>query len=120
MRKNKRIFGFTILSLCLLTLLLGASQTSGQATSGTISGTVLDPAGNVVSGATVTAKNTGTGVSPASFTTTGDGTFVFSNLQPGTYSVTTTAPSGFKTKTITEVSVRLGVDTPLKVDLEVG
>lgn len=119
MRKSKRIFGFIVLSLCLLAL-LGASQTFGQATSGTISGTVVDPAGNVVSGATVTAKNTDTGVSAATFTTGGDGTFVFSNLQPGTYSVTTTASSGFKTKTITEIAVRLGIDTPLKVDLEVG
>ncbi len=120
MRRSKRTFGFSVLSLCLVTLMFGVSQTFGQATSGTISGTVVDPAGNVVSGATVTARNTDTGVSASSITTTNDGTFVFSNLRPGTYSVTTSTPSGFKTKTITEVAVRLGVDTPLRIDLEVG
>lgn len=120
MRRSKRTFGFSVLSLCLLTLMFGVIQTPGQATSGTISGTVVDPAGNVVSGATVTAKNTDTGISASSITTSNDGTFVFSNLQPGTYSVTTTTPSGFKTKTITEIAVRLGVDTPLRIDLEVG
>jgi|CXWL01.1.fsa_nt_gi outer membrane receptor protein involved in Fe transport len=122
MKKTNGIFGFTILSFCFSALVFLASVGSafGQATTGTISGTVTDPAGNVVSGATVTAKNEATGVSAASFTTTGDGLFVFSNLNPGLYSVTVATPSGFKTKTVTGVTVRLGLDTPVRVALEVG
>ncbi|MEQ1923355.1 MAG: carboxypeptidase regulatory-like domain-containing protein [Pyrinomonadaceae bacterium] len=119
---KKRPFGFTFLSLCMASFLLfaGAALTFGQATTGSISGTVVDPAGNVVSGATVTAKNEATGVSTGTFTTTGDGTFVFSNLNPGNYSVTVSTASGFKTKTTTGLAVRLGLETPLRVALEVG
>lgn len=122
MKTKKRSFGFTVLSLCATALLLSASAlvTFGQATTGSISGTVVDPAGNVVSGATVTAKNEATGVSSGSFSTTGDGQFVFSNLNPGLYSVTVSTASGFKTKTTTGVTVRLGLETPLRVALEVG
>lgn len=122
MKKSKGIFGFTALSFCMVLFVLVASSivTFGQATTGSISGTVTDPAGNVVAGATVTAKNEGTGVSSGTFTTTGDGTFVFSNLNPGSYSVTVLTASGFKTKTTTGVAVRLGLETPLKVGLEVG
>lgn len=120
MIRTKRAFGFIVLPLCLIALFLSASQTFGQATTGTISGTVADPQGNVVAGATVTAKNEATGISAASITTGSDGAFVFSNLPPGPYSVTVSTPSGFKTKTTTGVQVRLGVETPLRVDLEVG
>ena len=122
MRKSKRIFGFAARFFCLMAFVFvfGIHQTFGQATAGTMSGTVTDPNGNVVAGATVVAKNTDTGVSTASVSTTGDGLFVFSNLQPGTYSVTVSTASGFKTKIITGIPVRLGLDSPLKVDLEVG
>jgi outer membrane receptor protein involved in Fe transport len=122
MTKINRIFGSTVLSLCLLALVLGlgAVQVSGQATTGTLSGTITDPQGNVVSGATVVAKNEETGVSTRSFTTTSDGAFVFSNLNPGKYSVTVSTASGFKTKTVTGVTVFLGRDTPLPIALEIG
>ena len=122
MRKNNRIFGSITGFLCLVVFvfLIGTNQTFGQATSGTMSGTVMDPNGQVVAGATVVGKNEATGVSTVSLTTTADGTFVFSNLQPGNYSVTVSTASGFKTKTTTGIAVRLGLDTPVRVALEVG
>jgi len=107
--------------LCLLMFLLfSATAVLAQQNYGTVSGTVVDPNGNVVSGATITAKNEATNVATTSFVTSNDGTFAFSNLNPGVYSITVSTASGFKTQTITGVAVRLGLDTPVKITLEVG
>ena len=58
-----------------------------------ISGTVTDQTGAVITGATITLTNSG----KLKLTATSDaqGNFKFSDLQPGTYDVTVTA-SGFK------------------------
>lgn len=122
MRKitNFLFFGLTA-TLCLMLIIIFSSQTTlAQATTGTLRGRVLDPNGAVVSGATVVAKNEATGVSSPSFTTSSEGAFVITNLIPGTYSVTVSTPAGFKTKTISSIDVRLGLDTDVRVDLEVG
>lgn len=104
----------------LLLILISSQSAFAQATTGTLRGRVLDPAGAVIPGATVVARNQATGVATPSFTTSSEGTFLITNLIPGTYSVTVTPPSGFKTKTISDIEVRLGLDTDVKVDLEVG
>ncbi|HXE09324.1 MAG TPA: TonB-dependent receptor [Acidobacteriaceae bacterium] len=83
-------------ALCLLTViaLLAAPVPSNAQASGTgsIAGTVTDPSGAVVAGASITAVNTLTGVKTTT-TTTASGHFVISLLQPGTYSVIVAAPS---------------------------
>jgi hypothetical protein len=108
-------------SLCLMLILLfGSENALAQATTGTLRGRVLDPNGAVVPGASVVAKNEATGVSSPTFTTNEDGVFVISNLLPGTYSVTVSTSAGFKTKTISAIEVRLGLDTEVRADLEVG
>ena len=59
-----------------------------------LSGTVTDPQGKVLSGATVTITNPATGASRE--TKTGeDGSFTFSQIPPATYSVRVEA-KGFK------------------------
>src|SRR5713226_4005986 len=75
-------------------VLFGASASFGQVLKGSISGTVVDPQGAIVSGAQVKAKNLETGVV---FTTTSDSSGLFRiNLIPvGTYSVDVSA-QGFK------------------------
>ena len=80
---------------------------------------VTDPNGAAVPGATVTAKNEATGVTTRNFVTTSEGRFVITNLLPGTYSVTVAA-SGFKTKTVSNINVRLGLDSDINIGLEVG
>jgi hypothetical protein len=71
---------------------LGAfAQLSGK---GQVSGTVVDKTGAVISGATVAATNTATGITTTTITT-GAGDFNFPNLDPGIYSVTTSA-AGFE------------------------
>jgi hypothetical protein len=83
----------------------------GQVVKGSISGSVVDPQGAVVSGATVTAKNVETGVS---FPTSTDsaGLFRLNLLPTGTYNVEVKA-QGFKTVTSNGVVVAAGHDTGL-------
>lgn len=120
MRMKGKYLPLGLSVLCLMLIMLFGSQTIfAQATTGTLRGRVLDPNGAVVPGASVVAKNEATGVSSPSFVTTDDGIFVITNLIPGDYSVTVTG-TGFKTKTITNIAVQLGVDRDVRVDLEVG
>ena len=88
MKAATRLFG---IFLCLL---LVASTGHGQTTSGSISGTIVDPQHAAVSGASVT----GTEVNKK-FTQTvktdAAGRFVLLQLSPGMYSLTVEAP-GFK------------------------
>src|SRR5262249_18925365 len=80
-----------------------------QVLKGSISGTVVDPQGAVVSGANVQVKNVETGTV---FTTTSDGSGLFRlNLLPaGAYNVGVTA-KGFKTTESKGWVVAAGVDT---------
>jgi hypothetical protein len=66
--------------------LLFAGMLLSQSSSGTISGRVLDPSGQSVAGAVVRLTNQLLKDSRA-FTTTAAGDFVFSDAQPGTYSI---------------------------------
>lgn len=104
----------------LLVVLLSSQIVLAQATTGTLRGTVTDPNGQVVPGATVAVKNEATGVESPSVTTSGEGSFVVTNLLPGSYSVTVTSSSGFKTSVTSNVAVQLGVNRDISVQLEVG
>src|SRR5437868_693536 len=90
----------------------------GQVGKGSISGSVVDPQGAVVSGAQVKAKNVETG---GVFTTTSDSAGIYRlNLLPvGTYNVEVTA-QGFKTSSQNGVVVGAGRDSALAVHLAVG
>jgi hypothetical protein len=57
-----------------------------QTVSGTISGTVVDPAGQVIPGSTVNLINEATGDTRGTLTND-DGSFVFAAVQPGSYTV---------------------------------
>ncbi|MEP7337004.1 MAG: TonB-dependent receptor [Acidobacteriota bacterium] len=99
------------IALVLLFVLIGANQAFGQTSS--LSGTVFDPQGNVVAGASITATNVVTGTTRAT-TSTKEGTFQISQLPPGTYRVRTEA-GGFKTVVLDDVQVQ--VSTPLTVSV---
>src|SRR5882672_6967007 len=110
----------TAFSLSLITMVfLFSAPVMGQATTGRITGSVADPNGGLIGGATVTAKNDATGIEKQ-FTTGSDGLFDIGDLQPGKYTVTVTPTSGFSTKVLTGVDVKVGVSTNLTVALEVG
>jgi len=116
----RRLASELVFLLAISTLVLVSSLTAfGQATTGTLRGTVTDPNGGVVAGATVTARNQNTSnTSPT--TTNSEGGYVLSNLQPGAYTVTVEATSGFTKKVITDVNVPIGTTTDLPIALSVG
>jgi outer membrane receptor protein involved in Fe transport len=116
--KSLALFGAFALSLITMIFLFN-EPVMAQATTGTLKGTVVDPNGGIVAGATVTARNEATGIEVTS-TSNSDGAFTFSNLLPGKYRVTVATSSGFKTKQVTGIDVKLGTETDIKVSLEVG
>src|SRR4051812_2214686 len=102
--------------LILSILLLGVAGALAQSTTtGAINGTVTNPNKEVVTGATVTAKNKGTNKEDST-TTDDNGGFKLTNLQPGSYSVTVNA-SGFAALTNENVVVEVGRSTPLEAAL---
>ena len=105
------------LSLMMIVFIF-SEPVMAQATTGTLSGTVTDAGGGVVSGATVTARSDATGREETT-TTTGDGLYSFTALLPGTYTVTATA-TNFKKAVANAVNVKIGVVTSLDVKLEAG
>ncbi len=99
----------------LLALLLAAGAAPALAQTGTsrITGTVVDSAGAVVPGASVTALNEATGIAQTQ-TTTDAGLFSFASLPVGTYTITV-EKTGFKTSKLTGHA--LEVNTPLEVNV---
>jgi hypothetical protein len=91
----------------------------GQVLKGSISGTVTDPQGAVVSGAQVKATHVSTGTTS---TTVSDssGLFRFNLIQPGDYKVEVSA-RGFKTASESSILVTAGKDSALgTIKLTVG
>ena len=108
--------------LFVISLLAAASVSSvigqSQANAADLTGTVVDPNGAVVAGATVTARNTGTGIERT--TTSGDdGTYSLIGLPPGEYDVTAEAAT-FKRVTITGVRLTVGQAAELRIPMEIG
>jgi hypothetical protein len=84
-------------------LLVTASAFAQLAGKGAITGTVTDPTGAVVPGATITATNTATGLATTQ-TSSSAGDFSMSTLDPGVYTVVVKA-SGFETITQNDIHI---------------
>lgn len=99
----------TLVAACLV--LVVCIPSVGQVLKGSISGTVVDPQGAVISNAQVKATNLATGVA---LTTTSDssGLFRFSLIPAGEYKVEVLA-QGFKTTAQSNVAVIAGRDTSI-------
>jgi hypothetical protein len=93
-------------SLGLLVLAPSLLFAQATSTSGDIRGQILDPSGNPIVGAKVTALNEGKG-SQRSSTTGEEGRFSITSLPPGQYKLRTEAP-GFTTKTVDKIELRVG------------
>jgi hypothetical protein len=109
------LFGIPGLLLLLVTL---SSVALGQHIRGALEGTVNDPNGAVVQGASVKLHNVATGVESTA-TTDDRGSFNFQNLEAGTYTVTT-EKTGFRRSVTSDVVVKVGSVTPVTVNLELG
>jgi hypothetical protein len=117
-RMNRKLrYALPFVAACLVLALCIPSV--GQVLKGSISGSVVDPQGAVVSGAQVKATNTATGVAATS-TSDSSGLFRFNLIPAGEYKVEVTA-QGFKTAVRTAVAVTAGGDSALgSLKLTVG
>jgi hypothetical protein len=106
------------LRLVLICIFLLSSILAAQTFRGTILGTVTDPSGNVVAGATVKVRNTATGLE-RTVTTSASGSYTISELPIGTYSVAVTQ-SGFQTSVTSDVAVDVATERRVDVQLKVG
>src|SRR6476646_2394624 len=93
------------LSAVLFALLVVVTANS-QTFRGAINGTVTDPSGAAVAGATVKATEKATGI-VHSTVTTGDGQYAFQDIPLGVYSVNVVA-TGFSAITVDNVTVSAG------------
>ncbi|MEJ7578358.1 MAG: TonB-dependent receptor [Pyrinomonadaceae bacterium] len=90
----------------LLLLVLCAGAVLAQQETGQINGTVTDPQGALVAGATITVRSVDTGAE-RTVTTGDDGNYIVTNLQPGVYEITATG-TGFQATTGQRVQVTVG------------
>jgi len=105
-----------MLALLVIALLIAPSLMAQSLTSGDITGTVTDPSGAVVTGATVTLKNSSNGQT-RNTTTNSSGAYRFSLLPPGNYTVSATAASFTRAETMTSINVGQTVITDIKLSV---
>ncbi len=103
---------------CLLLAAIAAFPQS-QATTGNIEGRVTDPNGAAVPTVTITATNQETGLTKNTNADEG-GNYRFLFLPPGKYRVTTAGAQGFNGADFGNVTVTVGGQTPLDIQLKVG
>ena len=90
----------------------------GQFDSASVLGTIKDPSGAAIPSATVQLLNTAKGVTTAR-ETDGNGDYEFTNVQPGDYSITVTAP-GFEKAETDRFTVTVGARQRVALVLKVG
>jgi Carboxypeptidase regulatory-like domain/TonB-dependent Receptor Plug Domain len=110
-RKGIILFTIAFLMLCFAIVF-------GQSTSGTISGSVLDPQGNVIPGATVKIENLGTGAM-RDVTSNSSGYYRVTGLAPGRYDVEGAA-QGFATETRSDLGLTVAEEIVVNFNLKVG
>ena len=104
---------------CLIGSIALAGCLSAQVTS-RLTGSVIDPTGAVVPGATVEVFLPGGAKPLLTATTTGDGLFAFTGVSANTYDVVVSV-AGFRKHTDRGVVLTAGVETALPaIKLEVG
>jgi Carboxypeptidase regulatory-like domain/TonB dependent receptor len=110
MKKFLYTFAFLLLS--------AAVSLRAQTTNGSIEGSVTDPSGGAVAGASVTARNMDTGLTQST-TTTQAGIYSLPNLPPGRYSVTVEVPN-LKKYAQEGVTVTTGTAVSLNIFMQMG
>src|ERR1700740_1149985 len=110
----------SLLRIASATVVLAFIAFSGDAQTfrGAINGTVTDPSGAVVPGATIAARDKATGLEHVTVTTS-DGQFAIQDLPVGEYKVTVTV-TGFPPYAVDDVGVTAGAiyTLPVKLSLQ--
>jgi len=102
----------------VLIAVLSALSLHAQVDTGSISGTVHDPAGAITTNATIEVTNTADGY-VSTVTTNHDGLYTVVDLHPGNYRVSVAAP-GFQSVTRTGIDLRLQDRLAINFDLAIG
>jgi hypothetical protein len=89
-----------------------------QSPTGNLTGTVVDPGGALVPGASITARNNATGAERTT-TTNENGQFNIASLTPGTYTVTVEG-AGFKRAVAPNVVVEVSQTAEVSIAMELG
>ncbi len=106
------------LRLLVAFVLFSAAIFVGQTFRGTILGSVTDPSGAFIAGATVKVRNVGTGLERTT-TTSADGSYSVSELPVGKYLVTVTQ-TGFQTSVTNDVEVDVATQRRVDAQLKTG
>ncbi|MEO8649286.1 MAG: TonB-dependent receptor, partial [Acidobacteriota bacterium] len=114
MKKNIKFFAFAILAVFSLFFVTATmAQTS---TTGTVEGVVTDPNGAVVPAASITLSGPNL-IRPQTTTSGPDGTYRFSSVPPGRYSVNVAGASGFNAYKQDNIEVNLSRSTTTNITL---
>jgi hypothetical protein len=116
-----KFFNFSRIALTLLLsapVILAGTKASGQVDRAVLEGTVTDPSGSVIVGATLKVVAIDTGLTQQQ-PTNSKGYYRFPGLAVGQYTVTVTG-NGFKTKVVEDVVLRVGQTRTVDVELGVG
>ena len=107
-----------LMSAMVVLLCFGVSFAQSNSSAADLSGTVVDQNGAVVPGATVTVKDSATGLTRTA-TADESGAYRFIGLPPSDYEITVEAAS-FKKAVITPVKLTVGQNAELEIKLEAG
>ncbi len=113
-----RFRNLIIAAIILVALLSFSGQAFAQAT-GTLTGTVTDPKGLAISGATVLVHNTDTGLDQKPVTTGDTGLYTIPLLPPGNYDITV-SQAGFATVDHKGVALQVGQTARLDFEMPIA
>jgi hypothetical protein len=111
-------FVFTLLAIAAAFIVSVSPVLAQTSSTGALTGTVTDPSGAIIAGASVAAVDTGTGAERDT-TTNSNGSYKFALLPPGTYNVKFAA-SGFKTVEVPAIRVNVTETAVLNRRMEIG
>ena len=115
---SKRMNKIGMMVLWITVLCIAATAGAQSTSQGAIGGTVFDSTGAVVGGAAVVTLNVGTNAQ-ATAKTDASGNYSVRLVEPGTYTVTVSAP-GFEGFRADKVTVQVGQMTTVDAHLTVG
>src|SRR5438094_1151073 len=123
MSKTSRLYPGTRMAwrrslICLAIFMMSGVTAIGQLTTATITGTVNDQSGAAVPGATVTLKNTDTGISRTAQTAE-NGKYEALSLPAGSYEISA-ALTGFRTVVHKGIGLAVGQNAVVDFALQVG
>jgi hypothetical protein len=118
MKRDSFLRSTVVITTSAFLVLLSISTVFAQQGTSAVRGTVKDPQGNLVAGATVTLTNTGNSSSRTA-TTTDSGNFSFESVPVGDYKLEAEA-AGFKKGIVTAIHALVAKPVSVDVQLELG